>query len=255
MSSISLQKSIIYGPILSRRLGRSLGVNILPVDEKVCSFDCIYCQYGYTESCMIDPPRKLMPSVGSILRTIENALKKPRTINYLTFSGNGEPSLHPDFPEIVQLTRELVNKIRPEAKVALFSNASLLTKPAVLETLGLIDLSMMKLDSGDSKTFQAINQPAISVKFGDVIRSLKSVPSLIIQSMLFDGEVNNIKGESYYQWVDALASLNPDAVHITSIERPTANDTLKSVSAKRLREIQEHLQVKLDSDVKVFWRD
>ena len=102
MSSMSLQSGIIYGPILSRRLGRSLGINLLPAKRKVCSFDCVYCQYGYTHDLNLHPMRAELPKPPEVFEAVEAALKKPRSMDYLTFSGNGEPTIHPDFPEIVR---------------------------------------------------------------------------------------------------------------------------------------------------------
>jgi len=255
LAGISLQERIIYGPTFSRRLGRSLGINILPAEKKLCSYDCIYCQYGHTDRQFESVPSEMMPSVDVILTAIEKALKKPRTINYLTFSGNGEPTMHPDFHEIIQGTRELVNKFRPEVKIALFSNASLLSQPDVIKALGLIDLPMMKLDAGDEQTFQAINQPVKKIKLDGIIRDLKSIPSLTIQTMLIDGEVNNITGDSYTQWVETVSGLNPNSVHIYSIERPTTCDSIKCVSPEQLNNIQEHLQDKLNSKVTAYWRN
>jgi len=189
---ISLQQGIIYGPIFSRRLGRSLGINLLPLEKKICSFDCIYCQYGHSHGHTIEPRPETLPSVDAVLSAVENALKKPRTIKYLTFSGNGEPTLNPDFLEIVEGTRQLLTRIRPEAKLALLSNSSMINKPSIVSSLELIDLLMMKLDAGDDKTFQAVNQPLSSVKFPEIIHGLKTIPNLVIQIMLIDGDVNNI---------------------------------------------------------------
>ncbi len=173
MSGISLQPGIIYGPILSRRLGRSLGINLLPANRKVCSFDCIYCQYGYTHELLLNPNRSMLPSASDVFAAVEHALKKPRSIDYLTFSGNGEPTIHPDFPEIVRGVKEIKSKLHPDAKLAILSNSSRVTDPEIAAALRLLDAPMMKLDAGDEDTFRAINHPVSSVKISDIVTGLK----------------------------------------------------------------------------------
>ena len=255
MTGISLQQGIIYGPIFSRRIGRSLGINLLPINEKLCSFDCIYCQYGRTNVHTIDPRPETFPSVDSVLSAIEYALKKPRTINYLTFSGNGEPTLHPDFLEIVKGTRRLMEQFRPDTKLALFSNSSLINKPLVISSLELIDLPMMKLDAGDEGTFQAINQPVRSVRFSEIVQGLRTIPNLVIQSMLIDGCLNNIQGDNYKNWVRTIVELEPQAVHIYSAERPPNYRSVKRVHPTRLIRIKKDLQTNYGLSVQVYWRE
>jgi len=155
MSGTRLQSEIIYGPIHSRRLGRSFGINLMPKNLKVCSFDCIYCQYGKTTEHTLSPSLTELPTVQEVLDKVERAFKKPRTIEFLTFSGNGEPTLHPDFLEIVQGVYHLKNRLRADTKLVILSNSSCVSNPDVLEALGLMDVAMMKLDVGDQATFQA----------------------------------------------------------------------------------------------------
>lgn len=255
MSGIPLQPGIIYGPILSRRLGRSLGINLLPANRKVCSFDCIYCQYGETRDWQLLPDRAALPTSDAVFEAVERALRKPRSMDFLTFSGNGEPTLHPDFLEIVRGVRDLLKRYRPEAKLALLSNSSKVGDPVVRDTIQLIDSPMMKLDAGDEATFQAINQPVGGLNLEQIVRGLKALPGLMIQSVLVDGKVSNVRGESYEAWREVLSDLRPRVVHIYSTERPTMRGDVVRVSPEKLSAIAEDLRTRSQLNVQAFWRD
>jgi wyosine [tRNA(Phe)-imidazoG37] synthetase (radical SAM superfamily) len=253
MSGIPLQPGIIYGPVLSRRLGRSLGINLLPVDRKVCSFDCLYCQYDKTNLQTGLASGVNLPTIDEVLSAVEKALKKPRTIEFLTFSGNGEPTIHPDFPEIVAGVKTIKNRLRPDAKLAILSNASRIMDSRVLAALKLMDAPMMKLDAGDEKTFQAINRPISNMHLVEIIKGLKSLPNLMIQSLLIDGDIQNIHGEPYEAWARAVSDVHPRKVHIYSTERPTAYDSVKNVSPRKLERIANDLSERFGLDVAAFW--
>lgn len=253
MSGISLQPGIIYGPILSRRLGRSLGINLLPPNRKVCSFNCIYCQYGYTDDLLLNPIRSTLPKPPEVFAAVEAALRKPRSIDYLTFSGNGEPTIHPDFPEIVRGVKEIKDKLRPEAKLAILSNSSRVNDPEVAAALRLFDAPIMKLDAGDQETFEAINQPFSGLKIDKIAQGLKRLPILFIQSVLLNGTVTNIKGEAFERWAERLADLHPKIVQIYSTERPTARNELDCVSPEKLQEIASLLQERYNLNVHAYW--
>ena len=255
MSGISLQPGIIYGPILSRRLGRSLGVNLLPSNRKVCSFNCTYCQYGFTQELMLHPIRSTLPKPPEVYAAVEAALKKPRSIDYLTFSGNGEPTIHPDFPEIVRGVKAIKDKLRPDAKLAILSNSSKVNDPEVAAALRLFDAPIMKLDAGDQDTFEAINQPFRGLEIDKIVKGLKRLPILFIQSVLVEGVVSNIKGEAFEHWVEKLVELHPRIVQIYSTERPTAQDELKCVSPKKLQEIAALLQERHQLNVHAYWQN
>ena len=255
MSGISLQPGIIYGPILSRRLGRSLGVNLLPSNRKVCSFNCTYCQYGFTQELMLHPIRSTLPKPPEVYAAVEAALKKPRSIDYLTFSGNGEPTIHPDFPEIVRGVKAIKDKLRPDARLAILSNSSKVNDPEVAAALRLFDAPIMKLDAGDQDTFEAINQPFRGLEIDKIVKGLKRLPILFIQSVLVEGVVSNIKGEAFEHWVEKLVELHPRIVQIYSTERPTAQDELKCVSPKKLQEIAALLQERHQLNVHAYWQN
>jgi len=253
MSGIPLQTGIIYGPILSRRLGRSLGINLLPTSCKVCSLDCIYCQYGPAKPVLPDRIDKLFPTTDEVLWQVERALKKPRSINYLTFSGNGEPTLHPDFVHIVRGVQSLRNKFRPEVQLAILTNSTGDTQPDVLTALKMMDAPMMKLDAGDEQTFNAINRPAQPEEFWNFVDGLKKIPNLMIQSMLVDGEISNIKGPFFTAWVELLVDLEPHQIHLYSIERPPADERVVPVAPKKLEKIASDLKNNYNLKVNAFW--
>lgn len=255
MSGIALQPGIIYGPILSRRLGRSLGINLLPPDRKVCSFNCIYCQYGYTTDLMLHPIRSTVPKPPEVYAAVEAALKKPRNIDYLTFSGNGEPTIHPDFPEIVRGVKEIKDKLRPDAKLAILSNSSRVNDPEVAAALRLFDAPIMKLDAGDQETFKAINQPHKGLDINSIVRGMKRLPILFVQSVLVNGKVSNIRGSAFENWAEKLAYLHPRIVQIYSTERPTAQNELDCVSPEKLQKIASVLQERHQLNVHAYWQN
>ncbi len=255
MSSIPLQPGIVYGPIFSRRLGRSLGINLLPSNQKICSFDCVYCQYGKTTNHTYTLSRGELPTIDDVLIAVERALKKPRTMDHLTFSGNGEPTLHPDFLDIVRGVNELRGRFRPEVKLAILSNASRVMAPEVIKALKMMDAPMMKLDAGDPLTFKAINQPVAGVILPKIIRGLKLLPNLMIQAMLIDGEISNIRGDAYASWKKILVELNPQKIQIYSTERPTAIGEVKAVQPSELSRIAVDLRDRFGLDAEAFWRN
>jgi len=255
MPSIPLQKDIIYGPVLSRRLGRSLGINLLPTDRKVCSFDCVYCQYGRTTEPTFSPGVDDLPTISDVVAAVEKALKKPHTIDTLTFSGNGEPTLHPQFPEIVRSIKRLRDDFRPEVKLAVLSNSSRVMDSAIVDALSLLDAPMMKLDAGDEITLREINQPVARLHLEDILIGLQSVKNLMIQCVFIEGEVSNSSGQAYEQWASKLSILRPRKVHIYSTERPTPRSDVGCLSPKKLRSIEEDLQKRFDLNVDAFWRE
>lgn len=236
MGVLALETEIVYGPILSRRLGLSLGVNLLPTRYKPCSFDCVYCHYGPTDVKSLNPEPRSLPRSQNILRAVEIALRE-HSVDYVTFSGNGEPTLHPAFAGIVEAVARLRDKIAPQTKLALFSNSTTAHLERVRQALSLFDLPMMKLDAGDPDTLAAINRPAPEVSWEAIITGLQQVPNLVIQSVLIDGRISNIAGAPFEAWVNTLAKLGPTSVQIYSTEYPVADSGVKQVLPYELKRI------------------
>jgi wyosine [tRNA(Phe)-imidazoG37] synthetase (radical SAM superfamily) len=198
--------------------------------------------------------RAELPKPPEIFEAVEVALKKPRSLDYLTFSGNGEPTIHPDFPEIVRGVKAIKDKLRPDAKLAILSNSSRVADPEVAAALRLFDAPIMKLDAGDEETFEKINHPVSGLTIDDVVGGLKRLPLLIIQSVLINGDVTNIRGEAFENWANRLMELHPRMVQIYSTERPTADASLQCVSPEKLQAIATTLKEQHQLRVEAYWR-
>ncbi len=250
---LQLQTGIIYGPIHSRRLGRSLGINLLPTAYKLCSFDCVYCHYGRTRVKTLTPEESPFPSVEQVLNAVEEALQTHQEIDYLTFSGNGEPTLHPHFPAIVASVRRLRDALRPEVKLAILSNSTTVHLPRIRAALKMFDAAIMKLDAGDPTTLARINRPAADVKLEAIIEGLKDIPNLIIQSVLVTGRVSNIQGEPFEAWLSALSAIRPAQVQIYSTDRPVAETGVGRVPPTTLRSIAAEIEQRTGLQVHAYW--
>ncbi|HUW92670.1 MAG TPA: hypothetical protein VMV74_05870 [Bacteroidales bacterium] len=227
--STFLFDSIIFGPVRSRRLGVSLGINLLPCDRKVCSFDCIYCECGWTpHGRSINSPLPSRTDVREELRTVLTAMRtageKPDVI---TYAGNGEPTMHPDFAGIIDDSVTLRNEFFPEAKISVLSNASGIHRKSVREALMKVDMNILKLDSAFLSTVATLNRPRKSYDLAKVIESMKLFNGkFIIQTLFVRGEhegktVDNSAPEEVEAWLEIVRTLNPESVMIYTIERDT----------------------------------
>jgi wyosine [tRNA(Phe)-imidazoG37] synthetase (radical SAM superfamily) len=253
MNTLPLETAITYGPLFSRRLGRSLGVNLLPFDCKVCSFDCIYCHYGRTTVHTVAPENITFPDINVVLQAVEAALRRYPHVDYLTFSGNGEPTLHPHFTAIAAKTRRLRDEIAPNVKLALFSNATTAHLPHIQAALRDFDTPILKLDAGDPATLARINRPAAGVTLDSIITGLKATPNLIVQSVLIDGEVSNSKGEALEAWITALDIIRPAAVQIYSTDYPVPDTGVERVPPYILKRIAQETAQRTGLHIEVFW--
>jgi wyosine [tRNA(Phe)-imidazoG37] synthetase (radical SAM superfamily) len=250
---LPLKEGIIYGPVNSRRLGRSVGINLLPVRGKVCSFDCIYCQYGHTRVKTLDPGPEGFPTFGEVILAAETALKSAPDFDSFTFSGNGEPTLHPQWPEIVEAVRQLRDRHRPGVRLSLLSNSSTAVRPQVQATLLRLDAPIMKLDAGDDVTLAAINRPVNGIRVKSILDGLAGVPGLIIQSVMLEGVVTNSAGNAFENWLGALAMLRPLQVQVYSTDRPVPVAGVERVRPERLQEIAARAADQTGLDVRAYW--
>lgn len=234
----------IFGPVHSRRLGVSLGVNLLPNDGKVCSFDCIYCEAGYNAQGKGSglPTRE---QVKEDLRTrLMDMHAKGEKLDVITFAGNGEPTLHPHFEEIIYDTIELRDLYYPEAKVSVLSNATMIDRPAVARALKKVDNNILKIDSVNQRTVELINAPnAPTFRVDKLLKDLKQFDGdFIVQTMFVRGEhngwiVDNTTGEEVNAWLEEIARLNPKQVMVYTIDRKTPEEKLQKVSPEELERI------------------
>ncbi|WP_459683328.1 radical SAM protein [Viscerimonas tarda] len=244
-----LFNEIVFGPIHSRRLGSSLGMNILPYDGKVCSFDCIYCECGYNKDRRTKSPLPSRENVKAALEDKLITLKKENLVpDVITFAGNGEPTLHPQFAGIIDDTIELRDKYVPEAKISVLSNGMHIAKNAVFNALKKVDNNILKLDSAIISTARLIDcpsSPGYSIeKQVELFRKFEG--DFIMQTMFVKGEhngqtVDNTTEEEIAAWLKAVAESRPKEVMIYTIDRETPESKLQKIPLEKLKEIGERV--------------
>jgi len=237
-----LWEGIVYGPIPSRRLGLSLGVNILPLGSKLCSFNCRYCQLGWTPPPTFDPGRREdLPSPAIVVKALEEVLARLAAegapLDTITFSGNGEPTLHPSLEEIAQTSRTLRDRYVPRAKLAILSNSSTVGKEEVRRALQRFDLKIMKLDAGDEGMIRRLNRPFSPFSLEEVVEGLKALGEVILQSLFVKGRVSNLHPEVLAPWLERIGEIRPLLVQVYSLDRVPADPGLEKVERERLEAI------------------
>lgn len=243
MSTV-LYPSPVFGPIHSRRLGVSLGINLMPEDGKVCTFDCIYCECGFNSD---HRPHSCRPTRQEVAQTLEKKLTDMKingpAPDVLTFAGNGEPTLHPDFPAIMDDVVRLRNEFFPAAKISVLSNATLAPKPEIRAALMKADNNLQKLDTVNSRYIEMVNRPTGKYDVNEIIESLKLFNGhVIIQTMFMkgaDGEenVDNTGDEYVMPWLEAVKSIKPQEVMIYTIDRETPDTKLRKATHEELDRI------------------
>lgn len=244
MSTI-LFHEIVFGPIHSRRLGSSLGMNLLPYDGKLCSFDCIYCECGYNKDFRT---KTKLPSRENVKAALEDKLlqlqKENTAIDVITFAGNGEPTMHPAFAGIIDDTIELRNRYFPSAKISVLSNAMHVGKQTVFEALKKVDNNILKLDSGKIETIRLIdrpNSPEYSIE-KQIALFNQFEGNFIMQTMFVKGShegkvVDNTTDEEVSAWLEVVKATNPKEVMIYTIDRETPSKKLEKAPIEDLRKI------------------
>lgn len=253
MSFIKLQQGIIYGPIRSKRLGRSLGINLLPMDKKVCSFNCIYCHYGPTIIKTVNPEGIHFPSIEEVIKEVERVLKNDKEFDYLTFSGNGEPMLHPDFSTIVEEIKSLRDKYRPGIPIALLTNSSLTSDKEKLKAALLVDFPVFKLDCGDSITFRKVNDPHPTIEIGEIINTLSSLKEITLQTLLLGGRVENYRGKAFKNWLEAVNLIKPRKIQLYSLDFDILGYGLKRIEDSEISALASTVQQRLQISTTPYW--
>lgn len=240
--------SIVYGPIRSRRLGVSLGVNLLPTDSKLCTFDCVYCECGWNQTTV----RPILPSREEVYVALKSQLANNGTeIDVITFSGNGEPTLHPEFLGIIEDTCALRDVYCKKAKVSVLSNSTQLGRADVVKALRLCDNRILKLDSAIDKTMQIIDQPNNpNLKVEQIVQWLEAFHGdFTLQTCFLRGEYNdeiidNTTLQELTAWYKMVDRLRPKQVMIYVIDRATPLKTLEKIPAEKMKEIATPLRAK-----------
>lgn len=226
-----LKGGILYGPIPSRRLGLSLGVNLLPLDVKICTWDCLYCQCGWSDRSvdMLRVPEDRFPSLAVLEAAFEEGFprlaregKAPASI---TLSGNGEPTLHPRFEEAVDLLNRARDRFLPQARTGVLSNGERLAEASVRAALDRLDRRYMKLDAGDA---QVVDRPLTPFDPDAYLSRLALLRDVTVQAFFLQGAVDNTREEDLAPWLERLGRLKPVSVHLYSLDRvPPARGLLK----------------------------
>ncbi|MDR0420814.1 MAG: radical SAM protein [Prevotellaceae bacterium] len=240
-----LFNEIIFGPVNSRRLGVSLGINLLPTASKLCNFNCIYCECGWntkTENKRFNLRTEIRINLELKLKAMKDDNKYPDSI---TFSGNGEPTMHPEFAEIINDTIALRNKYSQTSKISVLSNATMIENAKVAEALLKIDNAILKLDSGITGTAMLINKPQFAYSVDKVIECMqKFKKQMVLQTMflrgIYDGhKIDNTTETETVAWLDAVKKIDPREIMIYTIDRKTPTDSLQKISFDELDKIAE----------------
>jgi len=241
---------IIFGPVKSRRLGISLGINLLPTESKLCNFNCIYCECGWTpgkkELNISYHPRKLVAE--RLKETLKNMLADKMQLDVITYAGNGEPTMHPDFEGIIDDTIRLKDIYFQKARIAVLSNATLLHKKEVVRALNRVEDNILKLDSVFSETVELFNMPLGKYRVEKIIEQLKGFKgNLTVQTMFVKGsyegkKVDNTTEKEIEAWIKALHEIKPKQVMIYTIARDTPSPDLVKVPLEKLNQIKERLE-------------
>ncbi|MBR2777744.1 MAG: radical SAM protein [Prevotella sp.] len=247
MSTI-IYPSPIFGPVHSRRLGISLGINLLPADGKVCSFDCIYCECGFNEDHRPTLPLPTREEVAEKLEAKLQAMVADGQLpDVLTFAGNGEPTCHPHFAEIIGDTIRLRDQYCPKAKVSVLSNSTMIHRQAVHDALMLVDNNILKLDTVDPIYIYKVDHPNGTYDVDLIIDRLKAFQGhVIIQTMFMRGEckgesVDNTGEEYVGPWLEAVKDIKPQQVMIYTIDRETPTQGLLKATHEQLDAIRDRV--------------
>ena len=240
---------LVFGPLKSRRLGISLGINLLPHAGKICSFECIYCECGWTQK---PPVEAHLPEREDVYKALESKLKElkgtPLEPESLTFSGNGEPTLHPQFAEIIDDVITLRNEYCPKAFVSVLTNGTMTGKKEVFDALRKIENNIIKLDGGTQQCIDDIDQPKNGLKIDDYVKQLQLFDGkLTIQTLFLRGThngktIDNTTPDEVEAWLRHIATIKPRLVMLYVIERATPEEDLEKISRDELEAIARRVE-------------
>lgn len=242
---------IIFGPVKSRRLGVSLGVNLLPTDSKVCSFDCIYCECGWNpqkrEKKVELPARETVS--GNLRNKLKAMQENGQLPDVITFAGNGEPTLHPQFAEIIDDTIALRDEFAPNCRIAVLSNATMIHRKRIFQALLKIEDNILKLDSAIEETVQLLDCPVGRFNLQETIEQLKRfgkraiIQTLFVRGIHKEQVIDNTTEEELAAWLEALKTIQPGQVMIYTIERDTPAEGLQKIGLEELNTIAARVRL------------
>ena len=244
-----MRETTVFGPIFSRRLGSSLGINLLPQEGKLCNFDCIYCECGWNADGRLD---RRIPRADDVRKALKEKLEVCRSegtpIDSITFSGDGEPTLNPDFPAIIDLTLELRDRYYPEAKVSVLSNATRVSRKGVFEALRKVDNPILKLDAPTDAGAALVNRPVGEYHVEDIVRDLSRFDGdFVLQTMFLKGD--GFATEDWVDgWMEIVRRLKPREVMVYTIDRETPLAGLRKYTVEEMEALVQPL---LDEGFKI----
>ena len=244
-----MREKTVFGPIRSRRLGSSLGINLLPQEGKLCNFDCIYCECGWNKDGRGD---RTLPTAEDLRAELTEKLEECKaggvSIDSITFSGDGEPTLNPDFPEIIDITLALRDRYYPDAKVSVLSNATMTRREDVFQALRKVDNPILKLDAPTDEGARRVNCPVGAYHVEEIVRDLERFEGdFILQTMFLRGE-GFATGDWVDGWMDLVRRLSPREIQVYTIDRETPQAGLRKYTVAEMRTLVQPL---LDEGYKI----
>mgnify|MGYP003297940583 FL=1 len=242
---------IVFGPIFSRRLGSSLGVNLLPSKGKLCNFDCVYCECGWNKDGIAE---RVFPRLEEVKAALEEKMSKAASegvpVDSITFSGNGEPTMNPDFPEIVDVTLELRDRFFPDAKVSVLSNATLIGRPAVAEALMKVDNPILKIDASSDSLIAQINKPVGRYRLDEVVEAMmKFEGRFVLQTMFLKSpDFDTAEPDALDKWMEIVRKVKPREIMVYTIDRETPD---KSLAKYTVEEMTAFVQPLIDEGFRI----
>ena len=237
-------ENIVFGPIHSRRLGSSLGVNLLPAKGKLCNFDCIYCECGWNKDGKED---RKVPGLTEVREAMENAFsrlaKEGVKIDSITFSGNGEPTVNPDFPEIIDVTLELRDKYLPGAVVSVLSNATLIGRKEIVDALKKVDNPILKIDAPTDEGAAIINRPAPSYNVEETVRNLEAFDgNFVLQTMFLKWSGSDSSDPKWIGgWMKIVRRLKPREIMVYTLDREAPQKGLEKFTVSQMKDLVQPL--------------
>lgn len=239
-----IREETVFGPIFSRRLGSSLGINLLPVNGKICTFDCIYCECGWNKDGRGDTR---LPKAAEVREALEAKLKQlakeGTPVDSITFSGDGESTINPDFPQIIDDTLALRDQYYPKAKVSVLSNATQVHRPEIFKALRKVENPIMKIDAPTNELVEKINKPAPGYDVDRVVEALKQFNGdFVLQTMFLKSkDFDSSSPEVLQGWMDIVRLLRPREVMAYTIDRPTPEEGLQKFTVEEMRALLKPL--------------
>ena len=241
-----IREETVFGPIYSRRLGTSLGINLLPEKGKICNFDCIYCECGWNKDGRNDT---VLPTAAKVRADLENILehlrRKEIQVDSITFSGDGEPTLNPEFPQIIDDTLALRDQLAPTAKVSVLSNATRVHIPEIYNALCKVDNPIMKIDAPTNELVARINKPAPGYDIARVVEALKQFHgNFILQTCMLrskEYDFDSSRPEVLDGWMAIVRQLHPREIMVYTIDRPTPAEGLEKFTVEEMTALVQPL--------------